>query len=290
MSPTPVTPPEPEKPDTDAPADAPGAKDAAGASNAPPPSNAPPTPSNAADACDKKRFLALTEKTEHNDELEVRIRCDKDGKKLIIEDTGVGMSKEVQSRIFEPFFTTKAAGEGTGMGLAAVYGTISAHGGSIDCQSEPGQGTTFRILLPCCLDDTGVAPAVAPAYAAASSPTTILIVDDEEDVGYALEAMLRRMQYRCLLYQSAAEAVAYFRQHHAEIDLVLLDMVMPDLDGAQGHAAIRAEYPALPILVVSGYAHTESIQRLESDPHTGFLRKPYRKDGLARAVASLLDA
>jgi len=206
-----------------------------------------------------------------------------------VSDTGTGMSEEVREHIFEPFFTTKAVGKGTGMGLAAVYGTIKSHGGAVEVSSEPGEGTVFRIYLPVADREEqapGEAGAVAPEAAGASC---VLVVDDEELVRDVACRALGSLGYRTLACADGAEALELYRRDWRKIDLVLLDMVMPRMNGPATFAAMRGINPEARVVVSSGYSLDGEAGELLERGAAGFIQKPYRIADLGRAVAGALE-
>ena len=209
---------------------------------------------------------------------------------LEVSDTGVGMDAATRSRIFEPFFTTKGPGKGTGLGLATVYGIVRQTGGGIIVQSERGVGTTFRILLPredAALDHAETAPAAAVSVARAEK---ILFVEDDELVRELMSIVLREHGYDLLTAPSGREAIRLAEQHGSAIDLLISDVVMPEMNGAEVAQRVHALAPGAKVLFVSGYSEADM-----SDQGLGLLafeilQKPFRPDALARKVREVLDA
>ena len=205
---------------------------------------------------------------------------------LSLTDTGVGMTPEVQQRVFEPFFTTKPTGEGTGLGLAAVYGCLQNHGGAIDLQSQPGQGTTVRLWLA-----TTTASMQEPATADAGDLRGhghVLVVDDEATVRRFVSAALQKLGYEVSQAGDGAEAVALLTQHGGGIDLVLLDLVMPRMDGEETFRRLREIRPEVPIILSSGFSHSDVTDRLLRQGAVRVLHKPFRVQELAQAVAEAI--
>jgi PAS domain S-box-containing protein len=209
--------------------------------------------------------------------------------RLSVTDTGVGMEPGVQARIFEPFFTTKPVGQGTGLGLSTVYGIVKQSHGFVWCYSEPGHGTTFRIYLP----RTGGAPIPAPPPRAPAEPRggseTILVVEDEEVVRALACRGLREQGYAVLEARHGREALERIAAGPATIDLVISDVVMPELSGRELGARLAELHPGLPVLYMSGYTGEDVIQRGLLDPGMPFQQKPFTPEGLARTVREMLD-
>ena len=207
---------------------------------------------------------------------------------LSVADTGVGMSDEVQSHIFEPFFTSKPEGKGTGLGLATVYGIVKQAGGAIAVESAPGRGTTIRIVLPAVVTATpggGVPPTPAPVR----GTETLLIVEDEAEVRRLIGAGLQAHGYRVLLAASGAEALVLLQAHAAEVDLLVTDVVMPDLGGRALADAARALRPGLPVVYMSGYMNDDVVRQGVASAADAFLAKPFVPSTLARKVRDVLD-
>jgi CheY-like chemotaxis protein len=206
---------------------------------------------------------------------------------ISVRDTGCGMTEEVKKRLFEPFFTTKPVGKGTGMGLASVYGTVKHHKGAISVDSEVGRGSTFSIYLP-----LAPAPASAPEIArpAASRPGLVLVVDDEELVREAIGDMLREAGHTTLLAPGGREAVAIYRERWREITVVVVDMIMPELNGSDTILALRKINPAVKVVVASGYAAGGDKDALTDENVIGFVEKPVGARELAAAIARAAHA
>ncbi len=196
---------------------------------------------------------------------------------LCVEDTGPGIPDEVQDHIFEPFFTTKPAGEGTGLGLAAVYGTVQAHGGHITVDSAPGKGTTFTVLLPTTDRPVAVADREAVVH---GTGQTILVVEDEEDLRGFLVRSLERLGYEIRAVPDGTEAIRVFEADHPGIDIVLLDMNLPGLDGGRVLERFRETDPDVPVIISTGYA----ADNLETAGNVIVLQKPYTLASLSRSV------
>ncbi len=208
---------------------------------------------------------------------------------LEVSDTGVGMDAATKSRIFEPFFTTKGPGKGTGLGLATVYGIVRQTGGGIIVQSERGVGTTFRILLPredAALDHAETPQAVAVSLAHAER---ILFVEDDELVRELMSIVLREHGYDLLTAPSGREAIRLAEQHGASIDLLISDVVMPEMNGAEVAQRVHALAPGAKVLFVSGYSEADMTDQGLGVIAFEILQKPFRPDDLARKVREVLD-
>jgi CheY-like chemotaxis protein len=206
---------------------------------------------------------------------------------LSVSDTGHGMDEATLARIFEPFFTTKELGKGTGLGLAMVYGSIRQHGGWITVESEPGRGTTFRILLP--RTPTVSLPVEEPAMAAeAVGAGTVLLVDDEEPIRRLGRAILEAAGHRVLEASDGAEAIEVFRRHQPEIQLVLLDMMMPRKGGRETLEELHRLAPDVPVVLASGFAPV-SAEELQALGAASYIQKPFRLLELSRTVRRALQ-
>jgi CheY-like chemotaxis protein len=207
---------------------------------------------------------------------------------LRVRDTGCGMPPEVQEHIFEPFFTTKEPGQGTGLGLAMVFGIVKQHRGWIECHSRVGEGTTFDVYLPRLA--APVPAAAAPeADEVRGGSETILLADDEMVVSRLGQTILERHGYRVLNAADGAEALDLYRRQPEEIDLVILDLAMPRLSGPETLQELRKINPGVSVLISSGYATEEELRAVERAGVLGFVAKPYRPLDLARRVRAALD-
>jgi two-component system cell cycle sensor histidine kinase/response regulator CckA len=206
---------------------------------------------------------------------------------LTVGDTGSGIADETMPHIFEPFFTTKGDA-GTGLGLSTVYGIVEQNGGRIEVESTVGEGTRFAIYLPVAADSaptgsTLVRPAAPPAESG-----TVLLVEDESAVRILAHRILERAGYHVLDARHGADALMLWRQYAEEIDLVVTDVVMPEMGGRALADALRAAKPTLPILFMSGYSDDEMTRRGFSDTRVAFLAKPFSADSLVGAVREAL--
>ena len=210
---------------------------------------------------------------------------------LEVRDTGAGMDATVQARLFEPFFTTKAPGKGTGLGLTLVFSIITHGGGHIVCTSAPGAGTAFTILLPTI--DTTRMPAVDPPSGAvcvlgAAKGETVLLVEDEATVRELVRDFLTSSGYHLLIAEHGEEALAIAARHPGEIHVLVSDMVMPGMNGAQLNRRLRETRPGLKTVLLSGYTEDESVASDRLPPGTFFLQKPFPLATLHSHIRTLL--
>jgi PAS domain S-box-containing protein len=208
---------------------------------------------------------------------------------LAISDTGVGMSPEIKARIFEPFFTTKAVGQGTGLGLAAVYGAVTQSGGAIGVTSELGRGTTFRLYFPRLELSTAVPPASQLQPTVAHGTETILLVEDETSVRALAQTALRSHGYSVLEAASGDQAIRLAGVYAGRIHLLIADVVMPVASGSKVVEEIVARDPAVKVLYVSGYTSDVVVRHGVIEDRVDFLQKPYTPLTLCQKVREILD-
>jgi two-component system, cell cycle sensor histidine kinase and response regulator CckA len=209
---------------------------------------------------------------------------------LTVEDTGRGMDDDVLAHLFEPFFTTKAPGEGTGLGMAMIYGLVQQHAGTIDVRSAVGTGTTVTIGFPLAEPSvSALTPRSLPLVRTDGFAELILLVEDEEMVRRAGRRILEKHGYRVLQASDGAEALALLRSHGHEIALVVSDVVMPRMGGRELYASLRAEGFVMPFLFTSGYTDRMSSDSVPLDPNVPVLPKPWTWSELTASVRSALD-
>jgi two-component system, cell cycle sensor histidine kinase and response regulator CckA len=203
---------------------------------------------------------------------------------IVVKDTGTGMDEETLRRIFDPFFTTKQMGHGTGLGLASVHGTVQKHAGSIKVASEPGAGTQFDILLPA--SSVPVPSGRVDPREVSAGIGRILLVDDQQVVAEVVEAMLRDIGYDVIVAHDGASAIELFRARAVEIDVVLLDMVMPKMSGPAVFEQLRQIRSDVAVVLMSGYALSGASEREVCKGCKGFLQKPFDVDELSNVITA----
>jgi len=208
--------------------------------------------------------------------------------KVSVTDTGEGIDAAIQQRIFEPFFTTKEMGRGTGLGLASVYGIVKNHGGYINVYSEKGLGTTFNLYFPALARSAAGELPIPQAIERGSE--TILFVDDEAMILATGEELLKELGYTVLIANGGAEAVGLFTQKMDDIDLVILDLVMPGLPGKETFLRMKSINPQIKVLLSSGYSINGIVDEILREGCDGFIQKPFNVAQLSSKIRSILDA
>lgn len=209
---------------------------------------------------------------------------------LTLTDTGCGMDGQTLGHIFEPFFTTKEFGKGKGLGLATSYGIIKQHGGWIEAQSHPGQGSSFKVFLPPTGERSGPEPRTRESLPPRGTET-VLVVEDEAPVRWVIKDVLGKYGYRVLEAGNGVEALALWHQEHANIGLLLTDMVMPaGLNGQELAEKFAAQKPALKVMFISGYSLHVAGRGYAVMDGLNFLQKPFDGSRLAFAVRHCLDS
>jgi CheY-like chemotaxis protein len=244
---------------------------------------------NASDAMPDGGTLTLgTQMTGHEDIYSTRFRAHPGlYVQLTITDTGVGMDKDTQERIFEPFFTTKEMGRGTGLGLASVYGIVKGHDGYIDLDSKKDHGTSFRLYLPVSdMIDEGVEPLRFESFSGSGG---ILIVDDEDLVLSVAAEMIRKMGYKVFMAISGREALEIFKRKKNQIELVILDMIMPDISGSQTFDELMALDPSVRVILSTGYSLEGHAAKIMERGCRGVLQKPFTFQTLSIKIKEVLQ-
>ena len=207
--------------------------------------------------------------------------------KISVTDTGIGMDEQTQQRIFEPFFTTKEMGRGTGLGLAAAYGIIKGHGGTINVYSEKGKGTTFNIYLPA--SEKKLAEEKIVPNKVLKGNETVLLVDDQEAVITVGNAILHTLGYTVIQAKNGKEAVEIFENNKEKIDFVILDMIMPGMSGAETYDVIKKINPDIKVILSSGYSLEGQATKILERGCNGFIQKPFNVSDLSRKIREVLD-
>jgi PAS domain S-box-containing protein len=206
---------------------------------------------------------------------------------ISVTDTGTGMDKKTQKRIFEPFFTTKEMGRGTGLGLASVYGIVKNHGGFINVYSETGHGTTFKVYLPA--SEKAIPEEKKLSGEILRGKGTLLLVDDENIILEVLEKTLTYTGYRVITAQGGEEAVEVYKKNQEQIDLVLLDMIMPGMNGGKVFDLLREINSEVKVILSSGYSIAGEASKIMARGCNGFIQKPFGIKELSQKIREILD-
>jgi two-component system, cell cycle sensor histidine kinase and response regulator CckA len=206
---------------------------------------------------------------------------------ISVTDTGVGMDEKTMERIFDPFFTTKRPGRGTGLGLASAYGIVKNHGGYIAVQSSTGRGSTFTIHLPASANE--ITAAGNPQEKALRGHETILVVDDEQSVAAVTKDILEDLGYRVITAGSGQEAVSLYMEYGGQIDLVVLDMIMPGMSGEKTFETLLSIDSGVKVILASGYSLDDQTRRIMARGCRGFIQKPFRIHEISRKIREVLD-
>lgn len=228
------------------------------------------------------RLVPASEVTDAHSEREVENFLE-----IVVRDTGCGIPLEVQEKIFEPFFTTKAPGRGTGMGLAMVYGIVQNHDGFIRLRSEPGRGAEFLVYLPS-LDPQAVRSIQQPVLQTIPGRGHIMVVDDHNVVRSVTAKMLQSLGYGVVTARDGVEAVDYYREHASDIDLVILDMIMPRMGARECFRILKEINPCIRAVLSTGYVNNNAVQEIMNQGMCAFIQKPYQLNQLSTVVAQAL--
>jgi PAS domain S-box-containing protein len=208
--------------------------------------------------------------------------------RLVVSDTGIGMTPDIKARVFEPFYTSKGVGHGTGLGLAVAHGIVKQSGGQIDVESEPGVGTTFTIYLPA-VDEAEAGTGPASDSPAVRGQETILLVEDEESLRDLVVDAMEAKGFTVLSAANGREALQFVDAHRGPIDLLVTDVVMPHVDGRDLADQLRARLPGLKVLFMSGYMEDAMLRRGIFQAQEAFLQKPFALTSLGTKIRELLD-
>jgi CheY-like chemotaxis protein len=207
---------------------------------------------------------------------------------VAVSDTGTGLDANTQARAFEPFFTTKPKGQGTGLGLATVYGIVKQSGGYVWVYSEPGHGATFKVYLPRVDAPPEASPGVAAAVGSLRGSETILLVEDQEEVRALTRRILGKRGYRVLVAANGGDALRLAKQHGGAVELLLTDVVMPGMSGPELSLRLGPLHPEMKVLYLSGYTDEAILHHGVLEPGVAFLQKPFTPEILARKVREVL--
>ncbi len=209
--------------------------------------------------------------------------------KICITDTGMGMDTETQRHIFEPFFTTKEQGKGTGMGLAAVYGIVINHKGFLHVRSEMGHGTTFEIYLPISVEEILKCKADPSTEQLIKGSGFILFVDDEEEIRHMMVDILECLGYKIMVYENGMEALKFYKKSWMAIDLVILDMRMPIMDGMEIFDAMKKINPDVVAFIASGFCLDDKAQSIIGKGIKGIIQKPFQIVEISKKIEHILN-
>ncbi|MFZ3045360.1 MAG: ATP-binding protein, partial [Desulfatirhabdiaceae bacterium] len=207
--------------------------------------------------------------------------------KITVADNGIGMDEKTRIRIFEPFFTTRGVGRGSGLGLASAYGIIKNHHGQIDVASKPGIGTTFSIYLPASTKEMEKEEDVCEMFLKGNE--TVLLVDDEIEMLDVIRDMLHTLGYTTLSASSGKKAIDIYRRKQKDIDIVILDLIMPEIGGREAYESLKNMDPAVRVLLCSGYSTAGKAEEILNSGCNGFIQKPFTSAELSIKLREILD-
>lgn len=235
------------------------------------------------------RFTAVCRDIDRDDPEQQRLELREDRYIILgIEDNGTGMDKEVLEQALEPFFTTKEEGRGTGMGLSAAYGAMIAHEGRLSISSESGKGTLIKLYFPAHASRTVPVPERVGPVISETGEGLVLIVDDHEDLCITASQMLQLMGYEVRWFLSPTEALSYYAVHAQQLRFVILDMIMPEMDGSELYSRFKEIREDIPVILSSGYSATGEVQTLLDKGVRAFLHKPWSMQELSRTIELII--
>ena len=208
---------------------------------------------------------------------------------FVVRDNGIGMDTTIKTQMFDPFFTSKAEGKGTGLGLSTVYGIVSQAKGKIEVESQIGEGTIFRIYFPLAPDETE-APAPIRTSSTPRGNETVLLVEDEASVRALAETLLKRLGYNVLVADSGPAAMRAWEQSGGSVDILLTDVIMPQMSGGELATELREINPRLKVLFMSGYTDDMIASHGVLAGETQLIQKPFTLEGLGKKLRDVLDS
>jgi len=244
---------------------------------------------NAADAMPDGGDLFISTANATHEDMKSRLYVPKPGRyvALTVTDTGHGMDRKTLRRAFDPFYTTKGIGRGTGLGLSSVYGIVKSHGGYLDVESKPGSGTTFRVYFPA--TEAEVHEVARTTIELVRGTGTVLLVDDEEPVLEVGKELLEAMGYRVLAAKDGNEAVEIYGKNIGEIDIVVLDMIIPGMGGGEVYERLKETDPNVKVLLSSGYAIDGEATKIMQRGCNGFIQKPFHMKELSDKINEIIN-
>ena len=207
--------------------------------------------------------------------------------KISVRDIGIGMDREVMERVFEPFFTTKTKGRGTGLGLASAYGIIKNHGGEIVVNSKKGAGTIFDVYLP--LSDKTVQKEEVKPEKIIAGFETVLVVDDEEAITEISTELIECLGYKAMSAGSGIEALEIYKKKMKDIDILIIDLIMPEMGGGELYDRLKKLNPDVKVLLSSGYSVDGEASKILERGCCGFIQKPFGLHEISQKIREILD-